>query len=231
MKPANTKARALRAKLAALVERGVAGEADSAKRKLARLEKSFDFTAENPDDAATRDLFRDALGSYGMHRDCAEKFADYDIASFVKWAILNAYGIEGKLRENRDHTISLVLEASHESMKVINHVARLLNRAFSDLLAAFLALPGAGERDGRTFVRACYDGCMNDQRKDCEPLPSRATVKMPKGKKRSVVVAPGIAIHPYTVGVELGRKIRISVPIEQIAGDLKNREEAARLAA
>lgn len=233
MNPANTKARLLREKLLALIARGVGGEADSAKRKLARLERAYDFTAPNPDGG---DLFADALeGIAYMHRGndraLAETFADSELACFVKWAIQAAYGIEGKLKENPDRTFTLIVEAAAESMKTMNFIARTLHNAFRDLLAQFLALPGASTRDGRLFIRAVYDGCLNDEKAAGERLPSPVAAKVRKGRRRSLAVAPALAVHPYSIGLEMGRRVRLRIPIEQIAGDLKNREEVARLAA
>lgn len=235
--PANTKAHILREKLKALVDRGIAGEQASAARKLKRLEAKYDFGAANPDGG---DLFADALkkfgdptGCYWQHRGnerpLAEVFADSEIASFVKYALLNAYRIEGKIRENQDRTFTVIVEAAKESMKTLNFVARTLHNAFRALLAAFLTLPGASQRDARLFIRAVYDGCLNDEKQPGERLPERAPVKMPKGRKRALVVAPALAIHPYSVGLEMGRKVRLSIPLDQIAGDLKEADRIARL--
>ena len=39
----------------------------------------------------------------------------------------------------------------------------------------------------------------------------------------------GIALHPYQIGVEMGRKVRLCVPVESIAGELAEAERIARL--
>lgn len=54
-------------------------------------------------------------------------------------------------------------------------------------------------------------------------------MKQPKGRSRSLVTAPALALHPYAIGLEMGRKVRLSIPIEQIAGDLADAEKLARL--
>lgn len=73
-----------------------------------------------------------------------------------------------------------------------------------------------------TPVIGLYDGMMNEVRNVGQRLPSRPrSTKMPKGKKRVVIRATGLHIHPYTVAVSLGKQIRFSVPLEQIASELE----------
>ena len=230
MKPATTRAHILRAKLAELVARGVDGEKDSAARKLARLEAAFDFTAPNPDGG---DLFVDTPGAStvrrGQHaRALDEIFHDGEIAVFVKFAILAAYRIDGTIRDNRDGTFTVSVEAEAQSMKTLNFIGKTLHGAFRALLAAFLKLPGASERDSRMFIRAVYDGALNDEKKPGEKLPERSPTKSAKGRKRSLV-STGIALHVYSVGVQLGKKIRMNVPLEQIACDLADADRIHRI--
>ena len=229
-KPATTKAHILRAKLAELVARGVDGEKDSAARKLARLEAAFDFTAPNPDGA---DFFVDTPGAStirrGQHaRALDEVFTDSEIAVFVKFAILAAYKVDGTIRDNRNGTFTVSVEAEIQSIKTLNFIAKTLHDAFRALLAAFLKLPGASERDSRMFIRAVYDGALNDEKKPGEKLPERSPTKAAKGRKRSLV-SVGLALHPYQIGVEMGRKVRLCVPVESIAGELAEAERIARL--
>jgi len=47
------------------------------------------------------------------------------------------------------------------------------------------------------------------------------STKMPKGKRPALTRATGIHIHPYTVAVSLGKQIRFSAPLEQIAAELE----------
>ena len=131
-KPATTKAHILRAKLAELVARGVDGEKDSAARKLARLEAAFDFTAPNPDGA---DFFVDTPGAStirrGQHaRALDEVFTDSEIAVFVKFAILAAYKVDGTIRDNRNGTFTVSVEAEIQSIKTLNFIAKTLHDAF-----------------------------------------------------------------------------------------------------
>jgi hypothetical protein len=53
-------------------------------------------------------------------------------------------------------------------------------------------------------------------------LPSRpGSTKTPRKKKRPTTPATGLHIHPYTVALSLGKQIRFSVPLDQIAAELQ----------
>ena len=53
-------------------------------------------------------------------------------------------------------------------------------------------------------------------------LPSLAGVtKTSKRKKRALPAAGGLNVHPYTVALSLGKQIRFSAPLEQIAAELE----------
>jgi hypothetical protein len=45
--------------------------------------------------------------------------------------------------------------------------------------------------------------------------------KARKAKKSAVTHMSGLHIHPYTVGLSLGRQIRFSAPVEQITAELE----------
>src|SRR5580704_3042230 len=102
MKPANTKARALLAKLERLSDPangGTGGEVANAKRKLATLKARFDFNAPAPDCA--KDIFADF--KYTRRIGFAAQVytfqaAEFDIANSVKWAIETATGVPCSFR-------------------------------------------------------------------------------------------------------------------------------------
>jgi hypothetical protein len=50
-----------------------------------------------------------------------------------------------------------------------------------------------------------------------------------KVEKASAAHAPGLSIHPYTIALDLGKKIRFSVPIGEIVAELSEKERTARL--
>jgi hypothetical protein len=63
---------------------------------------------------------------------------------------------------------------------------------------------------------------MNETRNTGQPLPSRpGLAKWRKGRKRPAPRAAGLHVHPYTLAVGLGKRIRFSAPVEEIAAELE----------
>jgi len=215
LKTANSKARALLNKLQALAERGIDGEKTADQKKIARLKARFDFTA--PDPAEPPDLF---LGSFKRASKAQWIYSfgghEVDVANSVKWAIESATKIPC-LHRGRD----LLAEARPSTANRLTDIAGHIANSFRTLIDQFSAVDGVSVTDRSVFVMGLYDGMMNEVRNVGQRLPSRpGSTKMPKGKKRVVTQAAGLHIHPYTVAVSLGKQIRFSVPLEQIAAEL-----------
>lgn len=230
--PATIAARTLRDKLRQLAERGIDGEAESARKKLARLEARYDFDAAPEMDEINLFAGFTARRSSGKAKVLkTTNGCSSDIASFIKWALRSAFNIEGALQIKPDGNIALVVEADSESVPTLNRIAGVIRSSFEALWAQFALLPGATERDAKTFLLGLYDGMMDDARAAGTPLPARTPQKKAKGRARKNAVAhvPGLAIHPYTVALDLGRKIRLSVPIGAIVEELGEQERIARL--
>lgn len=214
--PANEKARAMRAKLQALVDQGVNGEKIAAQAKLDRLLKRFDFEA--PDLTETVDLFS------GVFEPCHNGMAahvwtfpegEFEIANSVKWAIEHAAGIACSFRG-----ASLMAEATPATITKLSAIALHIAESFRALWRQFAPV---SPQDRAVFLQGLYEGMMNENRALGQPLPSRAcVVKVRKPKKRAVTMAPGMNLHPYSVAVPLGRQVRFLVPLQQIKADLEN---------
>ena len=80
---------------------------------------------------------------------------------------------------------------------------------------------GVSAADRGVFIMGLYDGMMNDLRDMGQALPSRPGLRR-KGrvKKSALSPAAGLHFHPYTIAVGLGRQIRFSVPLQQLAAEL-----------
>lgn len=212
--PATPKARELKAKLEALAERGVNGEAKVAKAKLRRLLNRYDFTAAN--DGGT-DIFS---GVFVPARGGAEpvirfEVDDFDIANSVKWAIEHATGIRCLFRGGQ-----LAAEADPATAARLHEIAATIAGNFSQLWAQFKTAPGVNPADRANFMLGLYDGMMGEVRQG-EALPRRATQdKIKRPRKRDLARPAGVALHPYSVAAGLGRQVRFSTAIEEIAGEL-----------
>jgi hypothetical protein len=216
LKPANSKTRTLLKKLQALADRGIDGEKLSAQKKIARLEARFNFSAPAPEE--TPDLFLGTfkrsskarlIYSFGRH--------EFDMANSVKWAIESAAKIPCMYRGG-----DLLAEATLSTTRRLTDIANHITHSFRTLIDQFSAVEGVSVTDRGAFVMGLYDGMMNETRNPGQPLPSRpGPKKMRKGKKHAVAHAPGLHIHPYTVALSLGKQIRFSAPLEQIAAELE----------
>jgi hypothetical protein len=216
LKPANAKARALLKKLQALAERGIDGERFSAQRKIARLKRRFDFTL--PDPSETPDLFHGTFKHATKTRQIYV-FAreEFDVANSVKWAIESATRIPCLFRDRELHA-----EAAAPTARRLTDIAAHIANSFRTLLKQFNAVEGVGVNDRCAFVMGLYDGMMNEPRSVGQRLPSRGIgTKTRKGRKKTASHSAGVHIHPYTVAFSLGKQIRFSVPLEQLAAELE----------
>jgi hypothetical protein len=228
MKPANTKARALLGKLERLADPANGGTPDeiaAAKRKMQRLKDRFDFTGPAPDE--TMDIFAGLKFKRKTSRAAhvyTFRTADFDVASSVKWAIEKATGIPCLFRGGE-----LLAETMPGTANKLAKVALHISESFQTLLDQLSKLNGVTASDRKLFVRGLYDGMMNDGRGVGEPLPTRGTAQVKRGapKRGAVATPPGLAIHPYTIALSLGKQVRFAVPLEEITAEL---ERATKLA-
>jgi hypothetical protein len=216
LRPANAKARALLKKLQALAERGIEGERIAAQIKLARLKARFDFGEPAP---AETDLFSGNFKRASKAR-WVYTFAssEFDVANSVKWAIESATKIPCVYRNGE-----LLAEATVSTAKRLEEIAIHIAHSFRALLEKFGPVDGVNVHDRGVFVMGLYDGMMNEMRDVGQRLPSRASAPKTRGRKKKVAPqahAHGLHIHPYTVGLSLGQRIRFSVPLEEITAEL-----------
>ncbi len=202
-------------KLQALAERGVDGEKLAAQRKIERLKARFNFAT--PCAEETPDLFQGtfkrsskAKWIYSFPR------AEVDIANAVKWAIESGTGIHCLYRD-----CDLLAEGAASTANRLARMAEHVSQSFQALAARFSAANGVSPADRRVFVMGLYDGMMNDVRNAGQPLPGNPGLKR-RGRVRKPALNPstGLHLHPYTLAVGLGRQIRFSVPLPEIAAEL-----------
>ncbi|HOW66471.1 MAG TPA: hypothetical protein P5186_22725 [Candidatus Paceibacterota bacterium] len=219
LKPADSRAWALLRKLETLADRGVDGEKASARKKLARLKARFDFTRPAPDDAP--DLF---AGRFRRSKKAMAVFSfeshELDVANSVKWAIESATRIPCIFRGGE-----LLAEAEPATLKRLSHIAAHIAQCFRALISQFAAVDGLSTRDRCVFVMGLYDGMMNEKREAGQRLPSRAEPgrkkKIKKGTEPGHARKPMLDIHPYSIGLSLGKQIRFSAPLQHLSSELE----------
>lgn len=203
------------AKLQALAERGVGGERVAAQRKIERLKARFAFDA--PVAAETLDLFQGTFKRSSKARCiCSFRHAEFEVANAVKWAIESATGIQC-LHRNGD----LLAEAAPSTANRLKRIAEQISQSFRALVAKYSAVNGVSVADRGVFIMGLYDGMMNDLREVGQRLPSRpGSRKRGRAQSRAQSVATGVHVHPYSLAFGLGRQIRFSVPLQEIAAEL-----------
>jgi len=212
--PPNSKARALFLKLRALAERGIDGEKITARKKLVRLEAQFDFT--EPDPAEIPDLFHGSFKRASKARFvCSFASNEIDIANAVKWAIESATKIPCVYRDG-----DLLAEATLGTVNRLKPVADYIAHSFRALIETFGTIEGVSGADHRVFVMGLYDGMMKEMRSVGQALPSRPGSQKTRKKRKPAATAPAVHVHPYTVALSLGGKIRFSAPLEEITAEL-----------
>ncbi len=216
LKPANAKIRALFHKLQALAERGVDGEREVARRKLARLTARHDLSAPAAGDGP--DLFSGRFTRSTTARPIYSfKPHEASLASSVKWAIEAATKVHC-LHRGAD----LLAEATPATARRLTQISDHIAQSFRTLLDRFGALDGVSAADRNAFLMGLYDGMMNEVRPPGQRLPGGFNSrKKRKGKAGSVKQAAVMQAHPYSIAVSLGKQIRFSASLEQIAAELE----------
>lgn len=189
----------------------------AAEKKLARLEKRVDFTQVK---LATHDIFSGVrvVPSPESHFVC--HLSDRDAAQAAAWAIKRETGIQCAFRNECDLYALATVGTVHQ----LEPIARRITDGISVLWQQYHKAGGlAGDRT--CFLSGCYDGMTGEQRPLGTPLPLRAIppVRRVRAKRGSVATPQGLAAHPYSLALSLGRSIRLDVAITEIAGELERK--------
>lgn len=208
-KQAEAKHHELREKLRRLAEQGVNGERENAKAKLEHLESAMDFSAQVE---KTADIF---AGEFlpASNAVTIATVSEMDVANAIKWSFESAAGIECLFC---GHEIRA--KAAPTTARRLGSIAEVIRKSFLALWEQY-SQAGAHPLDWQNFVLGLYDGMMREERTG-EALPKRWGAVKAKRAKKNAVVLPGMARHPYSVAVELGRKIRFDIPLADITAEL-----------
>ena len=217
-------------KLKTMAERGTVHEAAEAKNKLAALEAKYTFTGPAPKERDEQDLFAGAAKIKPDARKYRPVYAfdlkDSEIAAFAKWALLNAFRIEGVWRNGNGNKTELCVGAREADLPQLRHIVGVIVESFRRLWEQFRTGTGAEAADENPFYRGLYDGLMRDPRKDGESIPKPAPPKKrPKRRGKGAAAAPvargHVRPHAYEVACALGEEIRLNHPLERVMESLE----------
>lgn len=214
-KPASEKIIALRAKLERLMASPFPGEVENAKGKLARLLDRYDFSGA----PIEHDIFSN-IGAAEPSSTALFCFSfatvDSDVAMASKWIIENRFRVRVLLRTAGNWASEAWVECGARSVPALTTIAETVTAHFGSLWRTMIEQAQVDDGDRRPFLLGLYDGIMDDPRAPGSMLPMRSFARKPaKIKKRALARKPGLATHPYTLALELGRKIRLRATVHE----------------
>jgi hypothetical protein len=222
--PATDIHRKLREKLAELCKSPVAGEAAVARHKLDRLLAKYNFDAK-----ATRmaDLF-DQVNVRVIEGKARLLFrfdvTESDVASLTQWAIEKSFAVQANVRTDAKWRTAIWVNANAPAMRELQRIAATIREHFVTLWSTFRKSGSVEEADRRPFMLGLYDGMMDDPRLPGQLLPPRAFSNRKRNTKKpakGVAKNPELSTHPYTLALELGRKIRVCASVSQTTAALE----------
>ena len=181
-------------------------------KKIDRLRAKYDFSAPA---IAKDDLFRGNFQRAG-YAVAILAAPETDIANSIKWAIESQTGIACVYQGGE-----LAAQATPATARTLAGIAATIAESFAGLWQRFQA-GGAILADRRCFFMGLYDGMMNEPRAGMLPARALPKVKAAKAKRGAIAAAPALAVHPYSMAVNLGRQIRFCVPLDKITNELEN---------
>jgi hypothetical protein len=209
----------------ALAERGATpGEKSAAAGRLARLKAAYDFAQPDPEDK--QDLF---CGEFRRASSSAFicNFApdEIELSSFVKWCLEAGTKIPCEFKGHALHAL-----AGGSTADKLAEIALHLADGFRTLTAQFCEKQ---PEDRSLFGRGLLDGILNEERAQGEPLPARRVPQTNgRGHKRLAVASPAkLNVHPYSLGIGLGKQLRFSASIAKVSAELAEQLNPKQIAA
>ena len=227
--PATSAIRRRRDHLSEMAARGTEHEKSIAKDKLKRLEARYDFAA--PADLEAGDIFEGwerPAGSHESHSVLKAKKEWLDAANLIKWVFQDKFKTSSGWRSLPDGA-ELMLDAGREDAARFKPFAKNLHDTIVAACTEFSRGRTVRELDRSPFLNGLYDGLMDEPRPAGTMMPGFSPVakkKLPRRKKPAKSAAPAASaatIHPYDIGRDVGKKLRVNIPRDELC-------EAIRLA-
>ena len=208
---------------------GTTHEKAVAEEKLRRLESKYDFAAKDPSHAEdAENIFsgwpppRASAKAYTVLKVESHRM---DMANLIKWIFQNKFRISSSWKHLPKGAV-LMLDASEADVKALKPFTKDLLTTIVAACTEFSRGNHIRELDRAPFLSGIYDGLMNEQRPVGTAMPGYSPVakKKPartKKTERAQPAASGATIHPYDIGVDAGKKLRINIPREQLCETIR----------
>jgi len=210
-----------------MAARGTDHEKSIAKEKLKRLDARYNFAGEP--DLKVGDIFegwQQPTRSKQSHPVLKVKKEWLDAANLVKWVFQDKFQTGSGWRSLPEGA-ELMLDAGKDDAARFQPFASNLHDTIIAACSEFSCGRAVRELDRAPFLKGLYDGLMDEPRTagtmmpGFSPLPKK---KQPRRKKPAKPTAPltdAPTIHPYDLGRNVGNKLRINVPREQLCETIR----------
>jgi hypothetical protein len=216
-----------------MAERGTEHEAAVAKEKLAKLHETFEFSKSA--EGGIPDLFASIHISrqQGSHSACVLRVEKEipEVGSYVQWAFAEKLNLEAFWKKIPSGASELHVFVSKTDAAELKSLATHIYKSFLTLWTEF-SKQGLGNSAKRApFLSGLYDGMMGDGRPEGLKVPQTlgGHKKKKKAPRKSSKPAepPHVEIHPYELGLTMGRQIAMKLPPKALTGELRKLVEQA----
>jgi len=213
--------------LSEMAARGTDHEKSIAKDKLLRLDARYDFAA--PADLEVGDIFEGwarPASSQQSHQVLKSKNEWLDAANLIKWVFQDKFKTPSVWRSLPDGA-ELMLHAGKEDAARFKPFAKNLHDTIVAACSEFSCGRTVRELDRAPFLNGLYDGLVDEPRPAGAMMPGFSPVakkKLSRRKKPAKSVAPAghaATIHPYDIGRDAGKKMRVNIPREALCESIR----------
>ena len=225
--PATSAIRRRRDHLSEMAARGTEHEKSIAKDKLKRLDARYDFAA--PADLEAGDIFEGwerPARSHESHPVLKAKKEWLDAANLIKWVFQDKFKTSSGWRSLADG-VELLLDAGKDDTARFKPFAKNLHDTIIAACSEFSRNRAASELERAPFLNGLYDGLMDEPRPAGTRMPGFSPIakkKLPRRKqtaKSASQAGNAATIHPYDIGREAGKKLRVNVPREELCEGIR----------
>ncbi|MEI8311907.1 MAG: hypothetical protein WCH98_14255 [Verrucomicrobiota bacterium] len=227
MHPATASIRRRRDHLSEMAARGTDHEKAIAKDKLKRLDARYDFAA--PADIEVGDIFdgwERPASSQQSHPVLKAKKEWLDAANLIKWVFQDKFKTPSGWRSLADGA-ELMLHAGKADTDRFKPFAKNLHDTIVAACSEFSCGRTVRELDRAPFLNGLYDGLMDEPRPAGTMMPGFSPVAKKKLSRRKKPAKPAAAtghaatIHPYDIGRDVGKKLRVNIPRDELCEGIR----------
>ena len=213
--------------LSEMAARGTHHEKSIARDKLKRLDARYDFAV--PADIEAGDIFEGwerPARSQQSHPVLKVKKQWLDAANLVKWVFQDKFQTSSGWRSLADGA-ELLLDAGKDDAARFKPFAKNLHDTIVAACWEFSCGRVASELERAPFLNGLYDGLMDEPRPAGTMMPGFSPVakkKMPRRKKPAkpaTHAGNAATIHPYDIGRDTGKKLRVNIPREELCEGIR----------